>query len=68
MLAIYFSGTGNTKFVANLFEKKIDAKCLSIEDDIDFDAEIRAASLIAVCYPVYGSRVPLIMRKFIANI
>lgn len=67
MLAIYFSGTGNTKYIAELFAKRMGAKCRSVEDDVDFDAEIRAADVVAVCYPIYGSRVPLIMREFIAK-
>ncbi|MCL1882818.1 MAG: EFR1 family ferrodoxin [Defluviitaleaceae bacterium] len=64
MLTLYFSGTGNTKYVADLFSNKMGAKCFSIEDDINFSAEIKAHSTIAFCYPVYGSRVPRIMRIF----
>jgi ferredoxin/flavodoxin len=64
MMTLYFSGTGNTKFVAELFSRKMDAKCFSIEDDVDFSAEIKANDTIAFCYPVYNSRVPRIMRIF----
>ena len=64
MLTLYFSGTGNTKYVAELFSRKMDAKCFSIEEDIDFSAEIKAHSTIAFCYPVYCSRVPRVMRIF----
>jgi len=67
MLTLYFSGTGNTKYIADLFSKKIGADCLSIEDSVDFDNLIQAHDRIAVCYPIYGSRVPLIMREFIAR-
>lgn len=64
MLTLYFSGTGNTKYVADLFSKKMGAKCLSIETDVDFATEIKAHNTIAFCYPVYHSRVPRIMREF----
>ena len=64
MLTLYFSGTGNTKHIAELFSKKMDAKCISIEADTDFATEIKAHDTIAFCYPIYNSRVPLIMRQF----
>ena len=40
MLMLYFSGTGNSKYIANLFSKKVNAKCYSIEENIDFKKEI----------------------------
>ena len=64
MLTLYFSGTGNTKYVAELFSRKMSARCFSVEDDADFSVEIKAHETIAFCYPIYGSRVPLIMRLF----
>jgi len=67
MLTIYFSGTGNTTFVAELFSARMGGNCLSIEDDADFAAEFAANDTIAFCYPIYGSRVPLIMRQFAAR-
>ena len=67
MLTVYFSGTGNTAYVAELFAAQMGGKCLSIEDEADFCAEFAAADTIAFCYPIYGSRVPLIMRQFAAR-
>ena len=64
MLTVYFSATGNTKYIAEIFSNKMNAKCISIEDNADFAAEIAEQNTIAVCYPIYGSRVPRIMRKF----
>jgi len=63
-LTVYFSGTGNTAHVAKLFANKMQGKCLSIEDDINFAAEIAAHDTITFCYPIYGSRAPFIMREF----
>jgi len=65
MLSIYFSGTGNTKHIAQIFSQKMNAECLSVEDSIDFSAMLKAYETLVFCYPIYHSRVPLIMRKFV---
>jgi len=67
MLTLYFSGTGNTKYVAELFSQKTGAECFSIEADIDFAAVIQEHDTIAFCYPIYCSRVPQFMRVFAHN-
>jgi len=66
MLILYFSGTGNTRHIAELFGQKMDADCHSIEETADFCALINAHDTITFCYPIYGSRVPRIMREFVA--
>ncbi|MCL2426454.1 MAG: EFR1 family ferrodoxin [Oscillospiraceae bacterium] len=69
MVMLYFSGTGNSKYVAELFCKHNDndVECYSIEENIDFENLISAEDVIAFCYPVYMSRVPRIMRGFVAQ-
>ena len=67
MLTLYFSGTGNTKYAAELFSQKTGAECFSIEADIDFASVIQEHDTIAFCYPIYCSRVPQIMRVFAHN-
>ena len=62
---IYFSGTGNSKYIAELFCRRMNAICHSIEDKIDFDDLFISEEVIGFCYPVYGSRVPRIMREFV---
>jgi len=42
----------------------MNAGCYSIEEDIDFAKLITSQETIGFCYPVYGSRVPRIMREF----
>ncbi|MCL2619761.1 MAG: EFR1 family ferrodoxin [Defluviitaleaceae bacterium] len=64
MLMLYFSGTGNSKWIAQLFSKKMGAICHSIEENQDFTALMAGYDTIAFCYPVYGSRVPRPMRDF----
>ena len=65
MIMLYFSGTGNSKYIAELFSKNMNAACFSIEDDYDFTALLASEEIIGFCYPIYGSRVPRIMREFI---
>jgi len=67
MLTIYFSGTGNSKYVAELFAHKMDSACHSIEESVDFSALFAAHDVIALCYPVYASRPPKIMRDFVSS-
>jgi len=65
MLTIYFSGTGNTKYIAELFSRKMRFACHSIEENTNFTRLIAEAKIIAFCYPIYGSRIPRPMRDFV---
>ena len=65
MIMLYFSGTGNSKYIAELFCAEMNAACHSIEEDVDFEKLIVAEKTVAFCYPVYVSRVPRIMREFV---
>lgn len=65
MLMLYFSGTGNSKYIANLFCEKTGAKSYSIEENIDFKKEIEEHDTIVFCYPIYVSSIPRIMKDFV---
>ena len=67
MIMFYFSGTGNLKYIAELFCENMNAECYSIEEDTDFTKLIADNDTIAFCYPVYMSRVPRIMREFVGK-
>ena len=67
MVMIYFSGTGNSKCISKLFCKYMDTKCYSIEENIDFSKLIKSEEVLGFCYPIYGSRVPRIMREFVTK-
>ncbi len=66
MVLFYFSGTGNSEFVARRFSRAAGADCHSVEEDADFGALISAHDTVGFCYPVYGSSVPRPMREFVA--
>jgi ferredoxin len=65
MVMLYFSGTGNSKYIAELFCRYMNAESYSIEGKLDFEQLITSAETIGFCYPIYGSRVPRIMREFV---
>jgi len=79
MLMLYFSGTGNSKYIAELFcsmmnmhtdqtaNADMSAQCHSIEENINFEQLISSHETIGFCYPIYGSRVPRIMREFVGK-
>lgn len=65
---IYFSGTGNSRYAAELFVSQIEpgAGVHSIEDDDVIDA-IRSADTLVFSYPVMYSTVPKILRDFVVD-
>lgn len=65
MVIVYFSGTGNSKYIAEKFADRMQIEAHSIEENIDFGQIFDKVDTIAVCYPIYGSCVPLIMREFV---
>lgn len=65
MVIVFFSGTGNSRFLAEQFAQRMEIKAYSIEEDLDFESLLGEEDTIAVCYPVYGSCVPRIMREFV---
>jgi len=67
MLTLYFSGTGNTEYIAKSFSRLMEATCFSIEDDANFTQELKDNDTVAFCYPIYGSRMPRNMREFVAR-
>lgn len=67
MLILYFSGTGNSEYIAKKFALHMKGNCYSIEECVDFDSLMLQSDIIAVCYPIYGSCVPRIMREFVAK-
>ena len=65
----YFSGTGNTAYVAKMIAKRLSessaqCSCNSIEEPGCLEA-MQNANTIVIGYPVYGSCIPRIMREFL---
>lgn len=71
----YFSGTGNTWWVAArlaeaLAERGFDAEPLSIEQLTPAQAAeaVARADVLGVGYPIYGSDAPLVMQAFLDHL
>lgn len=73
LLALYFSGTGNTEYAVNKMCEHfliggVHCKALSIENIENLDGEFDEADTILIAHPIYGSCMPAIMKEFlIAN-
>ena len=67
MMGLYFSGTGNTKYVLELFLKKLHKSnytICSIEENHVVEC-IKQAKEIVIAYPIYYSSLPKIVNDFI---
>ena len=75
IIIYYFSGTGNTWWVAKELTKALqhqnqEVKCISIEslEDRYSFCEISGADHIVLGFPVYGSTAPKLVRDFISRL
>ena len=68
MVGIYFSGTGNSKYAAELFCREYagEVSTYSIEDH-DAIPAILSAEMIVFAYPVQFSSVPKIVRDYVVE-
>lgn len=68
-MIFYFSGTGNTKWVAETIASHINEQILNIADEINGDCVYKLAEKerIGFCFPVHGWQPPGIIRRFISK-
>lgn len=66
-MIFYFSGTGNTEWVARLLASSIGERAVPIADEIDGECHyvLAKGERIGFCFPVHGWQPPLIVRHFI---
>ncbi len=64
-VVIYFSGTGNSKYVANKFAHEMSYNCYSIEDNVTFDEIIKNSDIVTLCHPIHFSSAPIIFVDFL---
>ena len=68
-LYLYFSGTGNTRYVLEKFAsiyEDVDYNFISIEDKfVDFKTLIKNADTIIIGHPIHESIMPFIMQDFL---
>lgn len=68
-MILYFSGTGNSKYVADFIADKINDEIVSLFDKIkDNDySEISSATPFIICCPTYCWQIPHIVRDWLTN-
>ncbi len=70
----YFSGTGNTKWAADEFDRAVrengdESQLISIEDHSEnLITTVQESDMIGIAFPVYAMNVPRIMKRFIARL
>ena len=70
-MIFYFSGTGNTRWVAEQIAEALNETLLYVPElmrDERFAFELKAGESIGFCFPTHGWQPPRIMRNFIARL
>ena len=70
-MILYFTGTGNTKWVAQQISEAIGEELLYIPDLIragQYQLELKEGETIGFCFPTHGWQPPRIVRDFISRI
>lgn len=67
LITLYFSGTGNSEYIAKAFSKKMNCTAYSIEKDHDFTSLISSADTLCFVYPIHHSLPPMIVKDFIKS-
>lgn len=68
-MILYYSATGNTRFIANELAKKLDDQCIYLLGRIrknDY-SELNSDKPFIVCSPVYMSEMPAFMSEYLKN-
>lgn len=67
--AFYFTGTGNTRYVAQALGDRLAAafevRLHEITAREDFQTELKRADCVLLAFPIYGSSPPVPMRRFV---
>lgn len=75
-MIFYFSGTGNTKWVASVLSRKLGERMIDVaavmrdkrENIISHEFVLAEGERVGFCFPVHGWRPPLIFRQFVRDL
>ncbi len=71
LAVIYFSGTGNTRYIANLLAKRLSAAYRTDLYDLaaigNAEKILRGADVVLLAFPIYGSAPPIPMRDLVCR-
>ncbi len=70
IMIFYFSGTGNTRWVAEELAKKTGEKLLCIPDELKGECSyfLQEGERLGFCFPVHGWQPPRIVKDFINKV
>ena len=68
-MILYFSATGNTKFIAKLIAEKLGDECVDLLERIkkNDNSPIHSEKPFVICTPVYVCEMPRFLSKFLKN-
>jgi ferredoxin len=61
----YFTGTGNSLFVAQELASRLDAELIAIKSVAGCEKIDAGADCVGIVFPVYNHRIPYIVKRFI---
>ena len=68
----YFSGTGNTLFISELYKKNFLLKGMSVDlkpiEDIKIISSQNKYDLLTIAFPVHAFKAPKLVEKFVTNL
>lgn len=70
-MIFYFSGTGNTRYIASRLSQATGEQLISIAQAVvngKFDYRLEADERIGICFPIHGWRPPFIVRDFVRQL
>ena len=69
-MILFFSGTGNTRFLASQLAEKLGDECVDLLERIKKNdlSEIRSDRPFIICTPVYVCEMPRFLSKFFKNV
>lgn len=68
----YFSGTGNTLFISDLFRKNFSLKSISVDlmsiENIEVVSSQGKYDMLVVSFPVHAFKAPILVEDFVKNL
>lgn len=69
-MVLYFSGTGNTEYIAKMIADRLGDECVNLFDRIRADdkSPLNSEKNYIICAPIYVCEMPLFLMKYLKSI